>query len=346
MTDWKTPLKWSLLTLLLAYVGVMLVWSKAEAHRHQCKGIEIEIDGTGQVASISKESVLEVLQGYKGKILGAPLHTINTLEIANFLRKYNNFESVDCILTTQGNLKVRVVPMMPALRVFDGDNGYYVNKDGKRMAALPGFHVDVPLVTGRFTDRFRPESLIPIVRFIEQDSLLKSLTGMIVANDPENVIIVPRIKGHVINLGDASRLDEKRDAIITAYKSILPYKGWETYDTISVKYRGQIIATRRDKTPRFPTVEIEETEDLEESALHMATQAMQTEAAAQEQKPAVTPGANTGASTGGTPVAKPAANNAGAAPRPAVNTATKPAVNAANQTKKEKKTETRDIYEE
>lgn len=277
MTRWKTPLKWTLLIMLIAYVGVMFAWARAEANRHQCKGIEIEIDGTGKVAYISDKSVLEVLRGYDGKIVGAPIHTINTLAIADYLRQFNNFESVDCILTTQGNLKVRVVPMMPALRVFDAGSGYYVNKDGKRMTALPGFHVDVPLVSGSFSDRFRPESLIPIVNFIEQDSLLKSLTGMIVANDPDNVIIVPRIKGHVINLGDGSRLPEKRNAIITAYKTILPYKGWDTYDTISVKFKGQIVATRRDKTPLFPIVDIEEAEDLEESALNTGVSAQSGE---------------------------------------------------------------------
>lgn len=270
--NWKTPLKWSLLVALLAYVAVMFVWARAEAYRHQCKGIDVVIEGKGQVASISKESVLEVLDGYQGKIVGVPVNAVNTLEIAEFLRQYNNFESVDCILTTQGHLKVKIVPMTPALRVFDGDRDYYVNKDGKQMAALPGFHVDVPLVKGRFSKSFRPESLLPVVRFIQQDSLLNALTGMIVAESPDNVFIVPRIKGHVINLGDASRLPQKRDAIYTAYKSILPYKGWDTYDTISVKFQGQIIATRRDKTPLFPIVDIQDSEDLEESALNTAVE--------------------------------------------------------------------------
>lgn len=265
--NWKTPLKWTLLALLIAYVGFMFVWARAEARRHTCKGIEVVIDGTGKVASISKESVMEVLDGYDKPIVGAQLHSINTYDIADYLRKFNNFESVDCIVTTQGNVKIRVVPMMPELRVYDGKKTYYVNKDGKSMAALPGFHVDVPLVSGRFNSKFRPESIIPVARFIEQDSLLKSLTAMIVANDPDNIIIVPRIKGHVINIGDGSRMPEKRNAIYTAYKNILPYKGWETYDTISVKFKGQIIATRRDKTPLYPVIQVDDGEDYDEDAL-------------------------------------------------------------------------------
>ena len=49
----------------------------------------------------------------------------------------------------------------------------------------------------------------------------------------------------------------------------MPYCGWETYDTISVKYRGQVVATRRDKTPRRHAPELEEQEDVEEQALQL-----------------------------------------------------------------------------
>lgn len=260
-------MKWALLSLLIIYVAAMFVWSRAEANRHTCQGIEVVIDGQSKISSISEESVREVLKDYPKMIVGQPVHSINTYAIADYLRKFNNFETVYCLITTQGNLKVRVVPMIPAIRVFDGDKSYYVNKDGKTMLAVPGFHADVPVVTGKFTKNFRPELVLPVVRFIEGDSVLHNLIGMIQVNDKENIILVPRIKGHVINIGDTSRLPEKRRAIMTAYKSILPYKGWENYDTISVKYKGQIVATRRDKTPLYPTEILEDTEDGEEAVL-------------------------------------------------------------------------------
>ena len=270
---WKLVLKWTLLTALVAYVVTMFVWSRAEAHRHKCKDIEVAIDGKNRVSSISEGSVKEVLKDYPGLIVGQPIHSVNTFEIAEFLRQFNSFESVDCMITTQGNLKVKVVPMVPAIRVFDGSRSYYVNKDGKTMAAIPGFHVDVPVVTGRFGKKLRPEYVLPVVRFVQNDSVLSNVVGMIQVNDREDILLVPRIKGHVINIGDTSRLPEKRQAILTAYRSILPYKGWEAYDTISVKFKGQIVATRRDKTPLFPIPEITDEEDLEESAHESAEQA-------------------------------------------------------------------------
>ena len=264
---WKVTIKWILLSMLIIYVGVMFMWARIEANRHTCQAIEVVIDGENQVSSISEKSVKEVIQGYPKLIVGQPIHAINTYAIADYLRQFNNFESVDCLITTQGNLKVRVVPMVPAIRVFEGDKSYYVNKDGKTMAAIPGFHVDVPVVTGKFTKNFRPEVVLPIVKFIQEDPLLSNLIGMIQVNDRENIILVPRIKGHVINFGDVTRLDEKKRAILTAYRSILPYKGWENYDTISVKFHGQIVATRRDKTPLYPLELITDSIDAEEDAL-------------------------------------------------------------------------------
>ena len=51
------------------------------------------------------------------------------------------------------------------------------------------------------------------------------------------------------------------------YKKVLPYKGWEEYDTISVKFRGQVVATRRVKGNRHPrNVEFAE-DDMEEATL-------------------------------------------------------------------------------
>lgn len=267
---WKQTLKWSLLVVLLAYVVGMFVWARAEARRHLCAGVEVAIDGKGQVSSISEGSVKEVLKDYPEKIIGHPIHSINTYEIAEYLRKFNNFESVDCMITTQGNLKVKVVPMVPAIRVFDNGKSYYVNKDGKTMAAIPGFHVDVPVVSGRFSKDFRPEYVLPVVRFIERDSLLSNVVSMIQVKDKDNILLVPRIKGHVINFGDTTRLAEKRKALLTTYRSILPYKGWENYDTISVKFKGQIVATRRDKTPLFPITVVDEDEDSEEAVLQVS----------------------------------------------------------------------------
>jgi cell division protein FtsQ len=58
---------------------------------------------------------------------------------------------------------------------------------------------------------------------------------------------VPNISGHVINIGSADGFENKFAKLMQFYRQVMPKKGWDTYDTISVKWNHQIVATRRVK---------------------------------------------------------------------------------------------------
>lgn len=256
-----------MLILLLGYVSFAAVWAGREADRHACRGISVSIRGGGISDSITQKGVLELLRKYPEKIVGMPLNRVNTLGIEKYIMGMNNFEEVSCYLTSKGYLAVSIQPMVPEIRVFDGNESYYVNKDGKKISSKAEFFVDVPVVSGRFSRNFSPKDILPVIRYVEKDSILRNLVVMYSAKGPDDIILVPRITGHVINFGDTTRLDEKRTALLTAYHNIIPYTGWDKYDTISVKFRGQIVATRRNKTPLYKMEEYIEEIDPEEAAL-------------------------------------------------------------------------------
>lgn len=253
--------------LLLAYCSAMSVWAHREASLHVCTGIEIDVAGSIAMDSVIRHGVTEELYKYPKKIVGVPIRQIDTPEIERYLSRYNNFESVNCMISSRGKLIVKIVPLIPVMRVFFGDNSYYINKDGKHVVSNAEFYSDVPIVSGRFNRNFKPQAVLPLVRFVEKDPMLKELVSMIEARDAHNLILVPRIRGHVINMGDTTRLDEKKRSLAMFYRQVMPYKGWEEYDTISVKFRGQVVATRRDKTKLNHAEEYEEEEDLEEGTL-------------------------------------------------------------------------------
>lgn len=266
---WKSVFKWTVLLILLGYVSAMVIWARAEADRHVCTGIDIEIDASRGIAdTIASRGLRSELTKYPKKIIGAHLNSINTLEIEKYLSKFNTFESIECLLTPAGRLLVKAVPLIPEARVFDTNGtSYYINKEGKRIDANAKFFVDVPIIQGHFTRTFRAEMLLPVIRYVNNDAKLKLLIASVKANDADNIMLVPRLGGHVINIGDTTLLAEKRQGIMTAYMSILPRKGWQTYDTISVKFRNQVICTRREKTERNTYGAGEEETDLEESTL-------------------------------------------------------------------------------
>ncbi len=262
-----TIFKWVLLVLLAGYVCTATVWAHYESLRHMCTGIEVNVEGNPQMAKTIRQGVEEELHNYPTRIVGSQLKQINTQDIERYLGRLNTFESVHCMIASDGKLSVGVVPLVPVMRVFFGNNSYYINKEGKHIASNAEFYSDVPVVTGNFKHDFQPQQVLPLVRFVNEDPMMRDLTSMIVAQDAHNLLIVPRVSGHVVNFGDTTRLAEKRRALATFYREVMPYKGWNEYDTISVKFRGQVVATRRDKARLNHAEEEFEEVDLEEGTL-------------------------------------------------------------------------------
>ena len=176
---------------------------------------------------------------------------IDASRIEQALQRSDYLEKAECVKGPDGVLMIRASQLVPVLRVFDGDQSYYVNRYGKKMSATASYHADVPVVQGHFTDRYPATRLLPMVQYVEGDSLLRSLVTMFTMRDSDNIFIVPAIYGHVVNMGNAADYEAKFRKLKLFYRKVMPAKGWETYDTISVKWDHQVVATRRHKAVKI-----------------------------------------------------------------------------------------------
>lgn len=265
----NTVLKWILLLLLMGYAAWVTVWANREAELHKCAGITVNVTGSDNqlIVERTKSGIVSELKDYPEPIVGVPVHNVNTRGVEEYLSSMSNFEHVNCMISSDNRLLVEAKPLVPVMRVFEDGNSYYINRTGKRIEAKAEFFADVPVVTGDFTATFTPRDVLPLVRYIESDARLSNLVSMVQARNCRNLILVPRIKGHVVNFGDTSRMKEKSSNLFLFYRKVMPYKGWEEYDTISVKFRGQVVATRRDKTQAQHGEDYTEEMDLEEHTL-------------------------------------------------------------------------------
>ncbi|MCX6352006.1 MAG: hypothetical protein NTX03_09095, partial [Bacteroidetes bacterium] len=88
--------------------------------------------------------------------------------------------------------------------------------------------------------------LFALANAINKDSFLFALTGQIAFDSAQEFSIIPRMGNFEIVLGDTSVLEDKFIRLRSFYKSALPQEGWEKYSTISLKYKHQVIATRKE----------------------------------------------------------------------------------------------------
>ena len=60
-----------------------------------------------------------------------------------------------------------------------------------------------------------------------------------------DVMMVPKVGDHVVELGAAEDFDTKFANLLTFYRKGMPRAGWDTYSKISLKYRGQVVCTKK-----------------------------------------------------------------------------------------------------
>lgn len=256
---------WIILTAAMAlYIAGATLLSRHYDSERLCTGVRIEVTDTAKNKFVTPYEINRDLGDIIATAEGQPLATINSAKIERRLAQIDKIESATVTKTTDGKLIISVIPMRPVARVFDNNGrSYYINRDGKQMSATARYHCDVPLIQGSFTDTlFTPHSLLPLVDFIESDTTWRALVSYIKADSPTDILVVPVISGHVVNLGDISSLGDKFSRLRTFYRSVLPVKGWNFYDTISVKWGNQIVATRAIKHTDTGDMEME---DIDES---------------------------------------------------------------------------------
>lgn len=214
-----------------------------------CTGINITVHDTARYKFVTPRELVNELGDLPKIAKKLPLNSINIDSIERMFMAFDKIESVNVNVLTDGSISIDVVPMHPVARIFDskGDS-YYINRSGKKIKADARYYVDVPVVVGDFDDRMLARSILPLIDKIETDSMMKAFVSTIKVDSPTNIILIPTIRGNVVNLGDTLNYDDKFRRLKAMYTHAMNVKGWEYYDTISVKWDGQVVASRRDKS--------------------------------------------------------------------------------------------------
>lgn len=256
--------------LLTAYLVWALIWVHDVAAREMCRGMHVEIVDSAGCRFVTEKEIINELQPQYGNASRMRLREIDIDSLSRMLNGIDKLEHATVVRTTANRVHVKVTPMQPVARVWENNTSYYINREGKHITADARYHMDVPVITGRFDSVFRPEALIPLIDFITADSTWNSLVTMIKVAD-RNVYLIPMIRGHVINFGAVDNIPDKFDRLKAMYTEVLPIKGWDYYDTIAVKWSGQVVASRREnKLPPPPFIYDDDSENEEGDAGNMS----------------------------------------------------------------------------
>ena len=247
------------LTVVMAvYIGFALPLTARMARTDRVTGMTVRLSDPASRFVNTSDVIAE--SGIDPATLADSLRsTFDLGSLEKRLLASDKLQDANVTLRSDGRIYVDVTPMVPVARVFDPKApSYYINATGKRIRAELRYHIDVPVLVGSFDSLHPAQRLLPLLDKIANDPRIGSMIATVTQEADGNIILIPPLVGHVINLGDTSMVDDKFDRLRRFYRHVSPTRGWEAYDTIAVKWRDRVVATRRDKAlapPPIPTVE-------------------------------------------------------------------------------------------
>jgi len=253
--------------LLGAYLAVALSFV-AERHQHLvCNQIEVCILDSTHNAFVSAGNVKNLLQKKGINLIGKNFSSIDLKNLETILNGCPPIEKTEIYKTIGGKIVIEVRQRNPVLRIIDANNNsYYIDNKGYVMR-LSGNYTSRVIIANGYIHCAIPENgklsvldvekyskdnhymladLFKLAHFIADDDFWNAQVQQIFVNTSGDFELVPRVGAQVILFGDYSDCKEKFSNLMSLYKNALPVVGWNKYETINLKYKGQVICTKRE----------------------------------------------------------------------------------------------------
>ena len=199
---------------------------------------------------VPKDKIVSILDNYFTK----ESLNINFNDLEKKIKSNPHIKKVTLYKDLTGNLNVIVNQFQPIARIVHENKSIkYFDIDGEIFPTSLGYSHRVLLIFLTSKINFLNNNLnntefgvdlLNMVKYIESDKFLSKLVSEIEVDNFKNIIIRPQISKQKIIFGYPDDLVNKFRKIKIFYEDIAPAKGWNTYSSVNVKYRNQIICDK------------------------------------------------------------------------------------------------------
>ena len=226
-------------------------FSEKERNNVICRNIEIRFRDDDLI-KISKEEITGLVKAADKDIIGRELRAINADRIEKEVEKHKAILKAEVYKVTtrdsnaySGILGVKVMHRIPVVRIMSSSGSYFLDKNSEKVPLSVNYTANVLVITGYFTEEFAREELLPFVLYIDRNPFWKALIQQLYVEKNGDIFLTPLIGDNKIELGSLENYQEKLVNLKAFYDQVLANNNWNKYETVSLKYKDQVIAKKR-----------------------------------------------------------------------------------------------------
>lgn len=242
--NWKNIGIFFLVLMLLFFLVYVIVTVTKQREQKYCTGISVSIKDSASVQFIKTEDIRRALDRHRIELIKQPVNKLNVQGIEELLEQNPFVKNIECYVTPSGIFTIDVWQREPIFRVSAATN-YYVDIAGQVIPTSDAFVPFVHVVSGNVNKEFAVSELKDFVLYLRNNPFWNAQIAQIVVDANNELILIPRIGEHEIEFGTLEEYKLKLAKLKKFYLQGLNTIGWEQYKKISLKYKNQVVCTKK-----------------------------------------------------------------------------------------------------
>ena len=245
--------------IMLIMVGalallVLVVVANASRSRQQVRAVEASIRYGSTPVLVDEQTVVDSVLATMPQLVMARVKDVDRDAVALAASHVPYLKDISVAVTVSGKVVVHAMQRRPIARLFYGGRELYFDSEGSMMPVSRVGECDVLVAGGDFVEPLRLDSLnsqterlVRLAAWLDQEKRYRDLIDQIYVESTGNIIMVPKLGNHIIELGDVDDLEDKFANLLTFYRKGMPRAGWDTYSKISLRFKGQVVCTKEEQ---------------------------------------------------------------------------------------------------
>jgi cell division protein FtsQ len=253
---------------VLFAVGLILIvfFAGTENSNTLAKKPDISIHVEGENAFLTESELLDRLIFKRLYQKNMKVNFVNIKKIESAIIKMEEVKTVRVYKNIGKSWNIDVELRNPIARIFTlSQKAYYLDDEGYTIGRSSLHTAHVLIFSGFITEIMEKASVKEIINndslksirklddiyrisnYVCNDSLMNALIGQVYLEKNGDFILIPLVGRQTILFGSANSdkaVADKFNRLKVFYKEGMPHEGWGKYNTIIVKYEGQIVCRK------------------------------------------------------------------------------------------------------
>ena len=236
---------------LVGAIGFTIYYAYMQREAVRCQEIVVNINPNSP-RFMDEAEIADMIEKSGESIIGNRLSAINInlletrLSTSSSLSNVQIFKKVESKgFSFKGKLIISVDERTPVLRIKNSTEDYYMDMDGNKIPTSPKYVERILIASGPIPDPEKQKSLLKMADFVNKNDFWRAQIEQVFVQANGELLLLPQVGDYLIEFGTPDDCAIKLRNLKAVYQQGFKNLGWNKYRTISVKYRNQVVCTKK-----------------------------------------------------------------------------------------------------